>query len=537
MMKNIFKRNRVKVFWGLLIVLGIGLVAVLPFFGKSFFPTHDGEYHIIRFMEFDRMLRQGYWFPRWSPTINSGYGLPLFEFMYPLPNYVASCIHVFGVGFVTAFKYSSAFSYLLSLLFCFLWLKMKWGVKSAVIGTIAASFVPYWFVELYVRGSIGELWAITFLFLGFFSIEKRHAPLLTIATCLLLLSHNGLSLIFIPLLGLYTLYRLNFRWLVCLILGISLSSWFWLPAIAESKYMVGLNTVRLTDHFASISELLIPSWGTEFSGIGTSGNKMSFQIGAAVFLWIGYMLLRLKKAVKVQKHEILVVVCIMVGSIYLLLPSSLWIWQHISVLSYLQYPWRLLILVIPFTAWIAAFGAEKSKNIWLPILLACCSVVFTYAYTRGAMYEPRDDAYYQTRQNFTDGTSSMGNSLSTIWTPWKETRAAAIVTDLQNMPIQMATVHDTYLDKTFTVTLEHDTQIRLHILYFPGWRVYIDGVETPIDFKAAGTLDIQVPVGTHTIRAVMEETPLRQLADGITIVSLVIAGYFGILWYRRRKIV
>ena len=528
------KNKKIVHILGFVVVFVLGVVAVLPFLGGRFLPTHDGEYHIIRFMEFYRMLSQGYMFPRWAPTINSGYGLPLFQFMYPFPNYMAALFHVFGVEFVTAFKYTSAFAYLSTLLFCFLWLKTKWSQKGAVIGTIAAAFVPYWFVELYVRGSIGEIWAITFLFLGFFSIEKRSALLLTLATCLLTLSHNGLSIIFLPILGLYVLYRLNAKWLACFVLGIGMSSWFWLPALFESHYMVGLNTVNVIDHFASIPELLIPSWGTEFSGIGTSGNKMSLQIGAAVFLWIGYMVFRLKNASKKHTSELLVIISILVVSIYLVLPSSGWVWQHVPVLPYLQYPWRLLVLIIPFTAWVSAFATEYSKKLWIPIILVSLSVLFAYQYTRGAQYEPRNDAYYTSRSNFTDGTSSMGNSLSTIWTPWKETKSLTIATDVVGNPIIVDGPNEKFLDRQYTVALVRDTVVRFHILYFPGWTAYVDGVLTPIDYQSQGTIDIHVPQGTHTVHLVMQETLIRAVADVISVGSLVIFGYLGILWYRRR---
>ncbi len=533
--KMLIQWKKIKTFLFLFGVLGIGILAVLPFFGNRFLPTHDGEYHIIRFMEFDRMIRQGYVFPTWAPTINSGYGLPLFEFMYPFPNYVASLFHFFGIEFVTAFKYSSTSSYLLSLVFCFLWLKTKWSLKSACIGTIAAAFVPYWFVELYVRGSIGELWAITFLFLGLWSIEKKSPLFFALASCLLVLSHNGLAMLFIPLLGVYVVRRLSLKWLSWMGIGIGAASWFWLPAIMESKYMVGLNTVRATDHFASLAELLIPSWGTEFSAGASYGNKMSLQIGASVFLWVVYMMFKLKHVGRQEKHELFVIFASMLGSIFLLLPWSSWVWQHVVVLSYLQYPWRLLVLVIPFTAFVAGSATRYAKKLMIPIILACCSVLFTFSYTRGAQYEPRNDVYYQSRQNFTDGTSSMGNSLSTIYTPWKEERAVSLVTDTNNVLIQVTPLLEKYLDKTYKLTLENDGKVRFHILYFPGWTVRVDGVATNIDYKTNGTIDIQVPSGTHILEVYLAKTPIQRLGEAISLVSLVLGVGLGILWYRRRK--
>ncbi|MEK7073761.1 MAG: hypothetical protein AAB960_00340, partial [Patescibacteria group bacterium] len=62
--------------------------ASLPLFGSRFIPTHDGEYHIIRFWQFFTGLASGQWFPRWAPDLNNGLGIPLFTFNYPFPSYI-----------------------------------------------------------------------------------------------------------------------------------------------------------------------------------------------------------------------------------------------------------------------------------------------------------------------------------------------------------------------------------------------------------------------------------------------------------------
>lgn len=529
------KNKNTRFFFGLVLVLACAAVAVFPFFGKGFIPTHDGEYHIIRFMEFYRMLSQGYVFPRWAPTINSGYGLPLFEFMYPFPNYVSAIFHLCGMGFVTALKVSSACSYLIAVLFCFLWLNRRFSVKSAVVGSIAVAFVPYWFVELYVRGSIGELWAITFLFAALWSIEKKDPLLFTFFVSIIVLCHNGMAMIFIPLVLIYASYRINWRWMGWIAVGIGLASWFWLPALAESRYMIGLNTVGLRDHFASIAELLIPSWGTEFSGSGISANKMSLQIGIAVFLWMFYTFFRVRKLEKTERWEWIGMVVMTIGIISMTLPWSLPIWNGIGIIQYLQYPWRLLVWLLPMTAWMAAMATHTAKKMWIPVILVCISILCTFSYTRGAIYAPRDDAYYQSRQNFTDGTSSMGNSLSTIWTPWKETRSQSMVTDTREQPIAYETIQELYLDRVYSIRLMSQDVVRFHILYFPGWHVYVDGKETSIRYTENGTIDVDLSAGIHSVEIIMKETPIRMAADMASWVCFGFLCGLGILSYRNRR--
>jgi hypothetical protein len=510
---------------GFFIVLFLAFIAVLAYFSRGFIPTHDGEYHIIRFAEFDRMIRSGYLFPRWAPTLNSGYGLPLFEFMYPLVNYIASGLHTLGMGFVESFKTSMGLGYLVSTIFCYLWLRKRFGVFAAVAGTIAGSFVPYWFVELFVRGVVGEAWAIAILFATLYFVEISAPLLFSITVALLVLSHNILAMLFFPVIIIYILYRQNWKWFLYLLLGTGLSAWFWLPAVFESKYMQGLNTVNFRDHFATLSELLIPSWGTEFSSV-QGGNKMSYQIGIGPLLWIlaGSYLAIFRK----RKEQIVLLLCI-VTAISLTLSYTLPIWNILPVLQFAQYPWRLLVYLIPFIAYLAALSAVAIKKRWVIYLLIALSVVCSISYTRGAVYQPRTDEHYLTKLNFTDGTSSMGNALSTKWTEWKQVRPQAPITDLNDGKLSYETIYERYLDKKYHISFPDSQTARIHILYFPGWQVTLDGAPISINYSKNGTIDVTVPAGDHVLRVFMTETPIRIASDVLSVFLLASTLIWGIL--------
>ena len=64
-------KKRISIIMGCIAVAGV-IYAVLPLFGRSYIPTHDGEYHIIRIVEFAKMLGEGNIVPRWAPELNSG---------------------------------------------------------------------------------------------------------------------------------------------------------------------------------------------------------------------------------------------------------------------------------------------------------------------------------------------------------------------------------------------------------------------------------------------------------------------------------
>lgn len=494
-------------------------LAVVPLFGSSYIPTHDGEYHIIRIVEFAKMLKEGYLFPRWAPDLNSGYGIPIFQYHYPLPNYVGAAISSVLHDAVRSFQMAAGVGYILAAVALFGWLYVLFGFVPAAAGAIIGAYVPYWFVDLYVRGSIGEVWATAFLFCILYVSEKKKYPFVGVFYGLLIVSHNVLAMVYTPLIIGYFLIR-NRKSLWGILGGLGLAAYFWIPAVFEQRYVMGLNTVNFREHFVELYELLIPSWGTEFSGLGMTGNKISFQIGVVpIIVLIGSLLMLFHEKQKKIKVLVGYGIAVFLAALVFMLPWSKSLWELISPLQFVQYPWRLLSLGIPAVAVAGAYWVSRMKKPVFGVVLMVSAVLFSYSYTRPVQYAPRNEAYYTTRPNFTDGTSSMGNSFSTVWTGWKETRPTAPLF-IQN---GMATAFGTskYLDREFQVLMTERGTITVNTVYFPGWKAFVDAKETPITYASDGVIHIAVPKGNHMVRIVFTDTIPRIIGNVLSAVSCV----------------
>lgn len=508
-----------KKYFFLFILIVLLLYAVLPLFQKGFIPTHDGEYHIIRFWQFDKMLRSGDLIPRWAPDLNSGYGVPLFIFHYPFPNYVGSLLHVFGLSFVDSFKIAMALGYIGAGILCFLWLAKLFDTRSALVGVVVFSFVPYWFVDIYVRGSIGEVFAIFFLMGALASIESERAILFPLAVAALVLSHNILALLFVGILVGY-LYIRKRAYLWKLFLGIGIATYFWLPAFVEKQYVTGLNSVDFHDHFPQLAQLLIPSWGTGFSVAGWPADELSQQLGIIPLSLFGLIMLSLFRN-KQLKHRSLLLWFFGVAllSIFLMLELTIPIWNFIPLLAYMQYPWRLLSLVIVLSGFFGAYVAWRHRSLPTAAVLVGGSILLTITYARPVVYPKRDDAYYLSRPNFTDATSSLGNSFTTFWSDWKKDRPLkkievvngdAIASGLTILPLLY----------TFSVASTTESRIRINTLYYPGWEVFINGKPVLLDYEHDGTITFSVLPGQWHVLVRFTETPLRRFADGVSLFCL-----------------
>lgn len=527
------KRKLPLILCAVLAVIGV-LYAVFPLFGPSYIPTHDGEYHIIRFIEFYRMLAAGYWFPKWAPTLNSGYGIPIFLFHYPLPNYAGSFFQAIGRNAVDAFKLSLAFGYLAAFGFSFLWLGKLFGTRAGLFGAFIGSFVPYWFVDMYVRGSVGEVWGIVMLFIAMTFLEYGVLLPFSLAVAGLVLSHNILAMLFVPFLLVYALIRKP-KFIKGIVWGLGLSAYFWIPALFERQYVVGLNTVDFREHFVALYELLIPSWGTEFSGNIFGGNKISFQIGIIpILIFIASVVVFLRSRPRNVTYLFGFMTLTAVFAIFLMLPFTGFLWEKIGLLQFIQYPWRLLSFLIPCIGFLAAYTAFYTKRGPFLMVIGILAFFFSFRYMQPVLYAPRDTNYYLSRQNFTDGTSSMGNSFSTIWTGWKSARPPYLA-EVFNGKITGGVRMNTFLTKTFTIHSEGGADIFLPIVYYPGWEVLVDKKSTPIDYTSDGTIRFSVGGGDHTVVVNFGETPLRNVSDFISLATLVWVIGWGILGVYERR--
>lgn len=517
-----------KKFLPIFLVIIFSVIAGFSLLHKGLLPTHDGEYHIVRFYEFDKALRDGNWYPRWAPDLNNGYGVPLFNYVYPLPNYVASFFHIFGISFIDSFKLEMFFGFIIGGIFFYFWSKEFWGTLGGIVSSIFYSFSPYHFVDVYIRGSVGEVWALAFFPAFLWSITKffrekqnKYIVISGIFLALIIFSHNILALMFFAFVISYIIFLIftnkNCRYLLpntfCVILiGIGLSAIFWMPALFEKKYVIGLEVFNLNTNFPDLYQLIFPSWGSGFFGTNMA-TEMSVQIGIAnilaifICIYIGYIFLRKKK----PEYKIIFFFIISFAVILFLMQKiSYPIWASIPLVNYFQFPWRLLSLIIL----IASFLAGSIVFYWRSWVLAIIMIVFTVLlgiqYTKPAYYHNRDDSYYTTRSNFMDGTNSPGNAFNTVFFNGnlkKQTdKAFFLKGDGVITPIKITS---NFYD--FNIKVQEDSEVVVNTAYFPGWSAFVDGKKVQVGATPNGLFSLDIASGNHNVKIKLETTAPRTI--------------------------
>ncbi len=79
--------------------------------------------------------------------------------------------------------------------------------------------------------------------------------------------------------------------------------------------------------------------------------------------------------------------------------------------------------------------------------------------------------------------------------------------------------------------------LRLHRIYFPGWRAYVDGERLAVGPSGSlGLVTAEIPPGTHQVDFRFGNTPVRWFALTISLVSLAILAWI-VLRSRQRRII
>ncbi len=514
------------------VVLLFAILSVFNLFHAGLPPTHDGEYHVVRFYEFDKTLRDGNWYPLWAPDLIYTFGSPLFNYVYPFPNYVASTLHLFRLSYIDSFKLNLILASLAGAVGAYLFGRNRFGSWGGLLTSAFYTFAPYHSLDVYVRGSVGEVWALAFFPLSLWlldRISKRpnivNASYAGIFFALIIFSHNILAVMFSIFSLSYALLlvfeskkkiRTSMYLISSFILGTSIPSVFILPALLEQKYVIGLKVFDVFSNFPEIYQLIIPSWGSGYSGV-LSGSQMSFQIGLANLFLIILVLAAIfsKNAKKDRVFPVFFLVWFF-AFCFLITPFSIYIWRAIPQIQYFQFPWRFLSIVILCCSVLAGYITLLYKSKILYFFLLVFLILTTFSYARAPYFMDRDDKYYLTHDNFIHGSNSVADVFQTIWLP-QQTELPKQRAYLKGMGT-FSLKHENSSTQLYSVNLAKPSELTINTAYFPGWKAYVNKREIPL-IEKEGKISISLPRGKYYVDLKLTETPIRLVSKIVSITA------------------
>lgn len=546
-------------------LLGVGVLAFYvcwPLLRLHPWGGHDAGFYPPRYVEFYHLLRSGQLPPRWAPDFSYGYGEPFFNFNPPLVYLLNALLQGLGATFIAAECFSAIALTVVAGLGMYALASAHFGPRGGLASSAAYLTAPYLLVVLYVRHSMPDYAAFAFLPFAFWGVLRyaasgraRYCLVGAAGSALLVLSSNPIALVALPALALGLLFlawqeRRRVAALArggwCLALGLGLSAFFWLPAYIErglvhTERLIFPGYLSYWNHFVYPWQLVWSPWGYGASVPGP-GDGMSFSIGVAHLAGAG---LALTLGVRLLWHApswrrrgtLLVPLAIggalLVGGAWLTTDASRPIWDHVTILQYLQFPWRLLSLAVVGTALLAGapFAAGRpvaARRRSLPIILLSGVIVAMAADTWGHA-QPNPDSQpnpallaLTPAQIARSGKSvDLEGEFEPRWLTVEPYRSPASPVDVTRGAATIRIERDEPTRLDFVVSATTAARLRVNIHYFQGWTVVAQGTVLPISVSAPDDLMVlDVPPGAHQYTLEFRDTPIRRLANGVSLVTL-----------------
>jgi len=540
-----------------LVLVGLLVLPLLSLLKPGLPLTHDGLDHVVRIGSFYDSLMEGNLIPRWGRDLNLGYGHPVLSFFYPFSSYLGSLFHLTGLSLVDSTKMVFGFSLLFSGIFMYLWLKEFLGTKAGFVGALFYAFAPYRFVDLYVRGAIGEciafVWLPLILYFGLkFSKKQESVYLLggSLSLAILIMSHNLLSLMFLPLVLGYFVFlffsvvpkrKANSLLGLGLIIafGFALSAFFWLPAFFEGKYT--LRDIVTKDNITGLEPLSRLIWSPwSYGGTGA----LSVQLGPLHWLSIlisPVLLFLLRKKKNDLFYFGLLVFFSFLASILFILPLAQPLYLKFALLQKFQFGWRFLSLALFAPAFFAAvlvsFLKEGQKTIFLFLVVALL-LGLSYQFWQPRDYLLKPDSYYQ--QAIFTTTNDTGES-SPRWSIRRMEKERKADLEVIEGEAEIETRERKVELHSYGIKVKEKTRLVENTLYFPNWQVLANGEVLPLEFQDPefrGLMTFWLEPGEYQLEVIFRETKLRQVANCLSFVallSLFIVGFLPRILKRRKQ--
>ena len=540
----------------------------------EFFRAHD-YIHAARVIEMYRALQDGQFPVRWSENFGYGYGMPLFEFYAPLPYFVGALLHFFGFKVLTTVKILFLFSSLFTTWGAYKLGKKFFGEWGSILTAAAITLAPYRAVNLFVRGALSEAWgimAMPWVLYGIIKIadrEKRGWVTLTLSLVVLMLSHNIMTMLFVPLSLLFAVLFLGYRkWIVghkknelkvmlqivgVFTLAVGLTSFYLFPALIE-KDLTKVGAIfggyfHYSHHFLYIRQFFQLNWGYGGSAWGPD-DKMSFFLGWGQWIALGTLsvsifnrIIRVLKNKQTNKiHNLLkepkIFFSFAIGiplliALYMTLLKAKPLWDVLPGLSFAQFPWRFLGPAIIFLGLLVGLSVSFIKNKWWRTLYAV--VILLLLLINAQFFKPQKflknaDSLYYTDANL------IAKEMSGVLPDYIPLQMA----DKLTPPTHLAWCipEDCSQDLEIIVDKSHQNLVKTHftqpqklefaVADFPGWKVELDGKKAPKQLGEVGNIMVKVPSGEHLVGVIWGQSPVRFWSDMISILSWLVFLYLAL---------
>lgn len=548
------------------------IILITPLFSSmlrpGFFSMQD-DLQAFRVQQMTKCLKDLQIPCRWIPDMGYQYGYPQFNYYPPSVFYLGGVLHLLGIQVIDTVKILFILGFVLSAVTMFVFLKALLGDWPALIGAMLYSFAPFKAAEVYVRGSLSEFCSFIFFPLIFWSSlqliktnKLKYFLWLAVSLGLLLITHNLMSFIFLPIFVIWIVANIIIwkKWsiipkiIMSCLLGLGLAAFFTFPVIFEGKF-VHLETLTggyfdYRQHFVNLQQLFL----SNHFGYGSSylGSNDDLTLSAGFIYWVLGFLAIISALVLLKKKKnipiailILVMAALEIVILFLMHQKSSFIWEKITLLTWLQFPWRFLadsvfvtsILGASFIYIVSTFNKKWGITVGI---ITVMSLILLHT----SFFQPKEWLNISDKDKFSGVSWEKQLTISIfdylpIYAKLPPNKKAPELPETLEGEVKFLSYKKGSNYQEGVIKVSKKAILRLPLFDFPGMEVFVDNKKVSHRHDncqkqeyCLGLVTFDVSEGNHVIKAKLADTPVRSISNIITVVSILV---FAAIFFQSKR--
>lgn len=547
----------------------------------------DSPFLLIRVHQLAENLRHGIFPARWMPDAAFGLGYPFFNYYASLPYYLAALLNLVGVDILASLKLTQTLGMFAAAFAMFAFARSFFSRAGATLAAVAYTLAPFHLVNVYVRGdSLSEFWAFVWFPLilremwvvcSAPSQQRASCIRLTMWLAALVLTHNVSALLFVPFIVIWAIVSLlrsrsGFRLdrfirnamplVLSALLALSLSAWFWLPALGESS-LVQLQEqttgyFNYTNHFRGV-DLVQSNFLFEYRHEdATRAFAMSLpQLILALFGALRLCRERLVRSrtalnsptprtkIAESKIDFLLILGLAILSTFMISPLSSFVWQIAKPIQLAQFPWRFLSIQSIFVSLLIGAvidnyrSASRSRIVFaLSVVALAMSSILNLPNAR--LHIAPEDVNTKNIQIYEWYSGNIGTTIRAEYLPKTtlprplagfvllgETPRALIAQDSPSDEVLSSQlVSRKPNEQMWRIQIDSDSlRIALPLLYSPTWKAKNTSTGQEIfisPYEGSGWISMVLPRGEQLITLYAAGTSIQSVGNWTSLVGLIV---------------
>lgn len=547
-----------------LVLVFAAVFASMPLLWDGVYGGHDLLFHLNRIEGIASGLRAGQFPVRIHASTLLGYGYAAPQFYPELFLYFPAVLRNLGVSLSASVRVFEMTINLMCALVCYVSAKRLFASRRVALGaSVLYTLCVYRLVNLYTRATIGESLAMIFFPLLIWAMvevltrDERRWPLLALAMTGICMSHllsTLFAVLFCTLAALCCAPRLvrKPRRILAVLKAAAItvlcSLWFFVPMLDYVREGISTSVVlHASDYVHRLGSYLV-SFSGNMAGVPEEAEDFAYTIGVvpglAMLMGCALLLVRRYAAGRTPAQDgraasdKLALALLALGVLGLLGATEFFPWPFVCSLRrpfstffmQMQFPWRLVGVAAPMLAMAGAWGYLREERhaavgmaaiVMLSVVFSGytlqCFVQTQPVLTQESFCDTRIDQYEYTYVGTEKGALKVGDA-----------RAA----EDKPCTILSYSKQGTNLSVTLSVP-EGGAYIELPLLYYPGYKAEVEGVEVEVSRGENNLIRIYGMQETHTphIRIWFEAPALWLVAQGLSVLGAALLALS--LGYRR----